>query len=441
MHALLRWSMAGAVVATAWLSHGREPASARQAPQGQTGVFSDYRQERPGLVRRITIADLPAPFATQSAENRPSKASRPAGALPTVLPGFSIAEYATGLENPRLVRTAPNGDLFVAESQPGRIKVLRGLTADGRAQTVETFATGLKRPFGIAFYPLGPNPQFVYVGNTDSVWRFPYTAGDLKARGPHEVVVPDIPGGGQLTGGGHWTRDIAFSRDGKTMFVSVGSRSNVDDTDGNAEEKDRADILAFTPDGKGRRVFAYGIRNPVGIAVNPSTGDLWASVNERDGLGDNLVPDYITHVQEGGFYGWPWFYMGGNQDPRHAGKHPELKQKVITPDVLLQPHSASLEMVFYEGTQFPASYRGHIFAAQHGSWNKTQRTGYNVVHVPVVDGKATNESTIFVGGFVTGDGQVWGRPVGVAVAQDGALIITDDASNTAWRVTHAGATR
>ena len=400
--------------------------------------FTDYRQEQPGTVRKIALADLPEPYQTQSADNRAHIVPRPADAWPKSLPGFTVTQYVTGLQNPRLIRRAPNGDLFVAESEPGRIRVLRGVAADGKAQTVEVFATGLTQPFGIAFYPPGPSPQYVYVGNTGSVVRFPYRNGDLKARGPAETIVPDIPSGGRLTGGGHWTRDLAFTRDGSKMFVSVGSHSNDDDADNNPQEFHRADILEFNPDGSGSRIYAYGIRNPVGIATNPGTGELWASVNERDGLGDNLVPDYITHVQPGGFYGWPWFYMGGRQDPRQQGKHPELQSKVITPDVLLQPHNASLEMTFYDGRQFPAGYRGDIFAAEHGSWNKAVRTGYEVIRVPLKEGHATGEYEDFLTGFVTPGGDVWGRPVGVAVAQDGSLIVTDDGSNSVWRVSYTG---
>jgi glucose/arabinose dehydrogenase len=396
----------------------------------------DYRNERPGVWHKITIADLPKPFATKSVDNGPRPVARPKDAWPQVKPGFKVTSYATGLDEPRLVRCAPNGDLFVVESEAGRIKVMRGVTPEGRAGQVELFASGLKQPFGVAFYPLGPSPQYIYVANTDSVVRFPYQSGDLKARGNPEVIVPDIPSGGRLRGGGHWTRDIAFSLDGKRMFVSVGSLSNADDTDNNPGEKDRADILVFDPAGKGRRVFAWGIRNPVGIAIEPGTGALWTSVNERDELGDDLVPDYVTHVQEGGFYGWPWFYMGGNQDPRLAGKHPELKSKVITPDVLFQSHHASLQMVFYDGKQFPAEYSGHIFAAHHGSWNRSNRTGYEVVRVPIKNGQATGEYEDFMTGFVLPDSNVWGRPVGVAVAQDGALIVTDDASNIVWRVSY-----
>ena len=295
--------------------------------------------------------------------------------------------YADGLTNPRLIRTAPNGDLFVAESAPGEVRVFRGVGPDGRAVRTERFAAGLNKPFGLAFYPPATTPQWLYVANTDSVVRFPYREAAIsKARGAAEIVVPDLPGGGLLRGGGHWTRDLAFSRDGKTLYVSVGSHSNVDDTDGNAVEFHRADVLAFDLDGSARqnlRVYAWGIRNAVGIAVHPQSGELWASVNERDLLGDNLVPDYITHLEPGGFYGWPWFYIGGHQDPRHAGKHPELAAKVIVPDVLLQPHDASLEMTFYEAAQFPAEYRGDIFAAEHGSWNRKVRSGYEVVRVPM----------------------------------------------------------
>jgi glucose/arabinose dehydrogenase len=402
------------------------------------GAFTDYRHQRPGAVRKIAVADLPEPYATQAVDNGPNLVPRPANVKPQALPGFSVTEYATGLQNPRLVRTAPNGDLFVVESMPGRIRVLRGVDARGGVRKMEVYAIGLTQPFGLAFYPIGPNPAYLYVANTDSVVRFPYRNGDMQASGKPEVVVAKIPGGGRLRGGGHWTRDLAFSNDGARLFISVGSHSNVDDTDNNPEEYRRADILVAKPDGSELEVFAWGIRNAVGIAVHPRTGELWASVNERDNLGDNLVPDYITHVEPGGFYGWPWFYMGGHWDPRHQGKHPELRSKVLTPDVLLQPHNASLEMTFYEGKQFPAEYRGDIFAAEHGSWNKAVRTGYEVIRVPLDRGHATGEYEDFLTGFVTPSGDVWGRPVGVSVAKDGSLIVTDDGSDTVWRVAYGG---
>jgi glucose/arabinose dehydrogenase len=438
----LRWLAASLVgcsllIGLHALSVAASDTKSGNALRGQS-VFTDFRGEAPGAVHKITAADLPQPFATRSVDNGPRLVPRPADAWPHAPSGFKVEEYATQLENPRLIRTAPNGDVFVAESEPGRVKVFRGITKNGKPEKSEIFATQLRQPFGIAFYPPGPNPQYIYVGNTDSVVRFPYENGDLKARGPAEVIVPDIPGGGRLRGGGHWTRDLAFSLDGKKMYVSVGSHSNVDDPDLHPEEFHRADILEVNPDGTGLRVYAWGIRNAVGIAVHPETGELWASVNERDALGDNLPPDYITHIQEGGFYGWPWYYIGGNQDPRHQGKHPELKDKVIVPDVLLQPHNASLEMTFYQGEQFPPEYRGDVFAAEHGSWNKAVRTGYEVIRVPLKQGRATGEYQDFLTGFVTPDGDVWGRPVGVAVAKDGSLLVTDDGSGCIWRVSYLG---
>jgi glucose/arabinose dehydrogenase len=401
---------------------------------GDQSAFSDFRRERPGVIHKITVADLPRPGATRGVQNPPTMVPRPANAAPEALPGYDVTLYTDGLENPRLLRTAPNGDLFVAESIPGRVVVIRGRDASGKAQTKETFATGFTRPFGIAFYPIGPNPTHVYVANTNSVVRFAYQVGDLKARGPQETIVAALPSGG-APGAEHWTRDIVFSRDGRKMYVSVGSMTNVDE-ENNPAERERAVVLEFNPDGTGRRVFASGIRNAVGLAVHPQSGQLFASVNERDGLGDNLVPDYVTRVEEGAFYGWPWFYMGGNQDPRHEGKHPELKATVKTPDVLVQPHSASLQLAFYTGTQFPAEHRGSIFVAQHGSWNKSLRTGYKVIRVPLRDGTPTGEYQDFLTGFVTGEGQVWGRPVGVAVAQDGALMVSDDGLNAIWRVSY-----
>jgi glucose/arabinose dehydrogenase len=410
-----------------------DAATSAEALPMPTAPFTDYRFEAPGKVHKITLADLPEPFATQSAGNSPKLAPRPDGAWPKVPEGFKVAQYATDLGDARLIRTAPNGDFFVAGSRTGEIAIFRGISSDGKPEKKEIFATGLNRPFGINFYPPGPNPEWVYVGNTDAVVRFPYRDGDLKARGPAEKLV-DLP-----AGKGHWTRDIQFTPDGKKMLVSVGSASNVDDPDTTPGEKNRADVLEFNPDGSGQRVFAYGIRNCVGLAISPETGEPWCSVNERDALGDNLVPDYITHVQAGGFYGWPWFYMGRRQDPRHAGKHSELKDKVITPDVILHPHFASLQMTFYEGTQFPREYKGDIFAAEHGSWNRAARVGYELIRIPLHQaGKASGEYENFMTGFVIDSGHVWGRPVGVTVAPDGSLLVTDDGSKAIWRITYTG---
>jgi glucose/arabinose dehydrogenase len=394
-----------------------------------TSAFASYTNVKAGTWRHITASDLPKPGATPSSSNNARVIPRPSDAWPVAPTGFKVELYATGLMNPREIRRAPNGDLFVAETTGrGEIKIFRGMTADGKSQQTATFVSGLNQPFGMAFYPTGGSPQWLYVGNTDSVVRIPYKSGDLTATGPAETIVAGIPTGG------HSTRDVAFSLDGKRMFVSVGSRSNVDDPDITPAELRRANILEYTPEGKFVKVYGAGIRNPVGIAVNPITGEVWCSVNERDALGDNLVPDYITHVQEGGFYGWPWYYTGSNQDPRHEGKHPELKGKVIVPDVLLQPHNASLEMTFYDGAQFPAEYKGDIFAAEHGSWNKSVRTGYEVVRVPLNNGHASGIYEDFLTGFVTAGGDVWGRPVGVATAPDGSLMVTDDGTKSIWRV-------
>ena len=403
-------------------------------------AFTDYTKEHPGVIRHLTVNDLPAPYASKGVDNGPSLVPRPDGAWPQAPAGFKVDMYYTGLDQPRLIRTAPNGDLFVAISYQNKIMVFRGVGAEGKPKEVSTFAEDLSQPFGINFYPAGPNPKWIYIGNTDSVVRFPYHNGDLKATGPAQKLT-DLPGGGRLRGGGHWTRDIAFTPDGKHMLVSVGSHSNDDDSDTHPEEFHRADVLEFTPEGQFEKVYAYGIRNCVGETINPITGELWCSTNERDMLGDNLVPDYITHIQEGGFYGWPWYYMsadGGVQDPRQVGKHPELKGKVITPDILLNPHFASLEMLFYEGSQFPASYKGDGFAAEHGSWNRAMRAGYEVIRLPMKNGQATGEYEDFLTGFVTPDGKVWGRPVGVTVANDGSLFVTDDGSGTIWHVSYTG---
>jgi len=441
-----RWGIALLVVVClgglALFSEDEKPHDVVTGP----AAFHSFEAEHPGVYRKITVADLPAPFVTPSVSNSPQGAKRPVGAMPIAPPGFKVQLFATGLDNPRLMRTAPNGDIFLAESYPtspnikedppGRILVFRGLTPTGTAAKTSIFATSLNRPFGIAFYPLGPDPQYIYIGENDKIVRFPYHNGDLVATGPPEVIVPNPI---IQSKGNHWTRDVVFSLDGKKMYVSVGSFTNVTDVDTDTREERRADVLEFNPDGSGMRIYASGIRNCVGETIQPETGDLWCSVNERDELGDNLPPDYITHVQDGGFYGWPWYYTGGHPDPRFPGKHPELKDKTIVPDVLLQPHNASLEMLFYEGKQFPAEYKGDIFAAEHGSWNRELRTGYEVIRVPVKDGKATGEYEDFVTGFASSQNAVWGRPVGVAVMPDGSLLVSDDESGSIWRVSYVGA--
>ncbi len=429
------------------------PAVAQaQNPRVLTGAAAngDWRTDAPGVRRHIKPADMPLPFETPSSRNGVSVTSKPADAALKVPSGFEVRQFASGLDGPRIIRTAPNGDIFVAETRANRVRVLRPTPDGGAVARNEVFASGLPRPFGIAFYPNTGDPQWVYVANTDSVVRFSYRSGDLAARGKPETIVPSLP-----AGRGHSTRDIAFSNDGATMFVSVGSGSNVADgleRLGAAElrqwiaekplgaiwgnETERAGVLAFDPQGGNRRIHATGIRNCVGLAVNPTSGDLWCSVNERDLMGDDLVPDYITRVREGAFYGWPWYYIGDHEDPRLKGARPDLKGKVTLPDILLQAHSASLGMMFYSGGQFPAEYKGSIFAAEHGSWNRAKRTGYKIVRGIVNNGVPTGEYEDFVTGFVVNDASAWGRPVGVTQARDGSLMFSEDGNGTIWRVTY-----
>jgi glucose/arabinose dehydrogenase len=432
-----------------------QEAMAAPAPSGDPG---DWHHAAPGTMHRVVLADLPAPFATESSGNGPKVVPKPADASLSVPPGFTVRVFATDLRGPRLLRVAPNGDIFVAETRAGRIHVLRAEDGADAPSVDEVFADGLDGPFGIAFYPNDGSPKWLYVANNNSVVRFPYQPGDTRAHGAAQTVVPHLCD----SGGGHSTRDVAFSNDGTRMFISVGSGSNVAEgmVTKNAgavreweaahgmgaawgPEENRADILVTDPEGRQPlHPFATGIRNGVGLAVDPVTGDLWTSTNERDALGDDLVPDYLTRVEEGKFYGWPWYYMGSHEDPRHAGERPDLAGKVTVPDVPVQSHSASLEMVFYTAASgpaaFPAEYRGDIFAAFHGSWNRSNRTGYKVVRVLRRDGLPTGEYEDFLTGFVVDASSVWGRPVGVAVARDGALLVTEDGNDTVLRIAYSG---
>ena len=378
-------------------------------------AFGDWRSDAPGVRRHIAPDALPAPYATGASSRSPEVISQPRQALPLVPAGFSVSLFASGLDLPRTMRTAPNGDVFLAESGAGNILVYTG-------QRSRVFASNLTQPFGIAFWPPGPSPSFVYVAETNRVVRFPWPNG-----GAPEVIVPSLPEGG------HWTRDIAFSPDGARMFVSVGSATNVMTGVGPDAEQGRADVLSFAPDGSDRRVFASGLRNCSGEAIQPATGALWCVVNERDGLGDDLPPDYATAVKEGGFYGWPWFYIGDHPDPRHKGI---AARPVIVPDVLIQPHSAPLGIAFYDNTAFPPDYRGDAFVALHGSWNRSKRTGYKVIRVRFENGRPTGEYDDFLTGFVSSDRSVWGRPVGVTVAADGALLVSEDGNGTIWRIAY-----
>ena len=417
-------------------------------------AFGDWQSNKPGVWREIAAGDLPRPDTRQSVSNAPQLVPRPAGAVPQVPPGFKAELVASGLNSPRDMKVAPNGDIFVADSAANQIVVLRMKDGQAKPITQSVFASaGLDQPYGVAFYPQ-KNPKWVYVGNTGSVVRFPYQVGDLKASGPAETVVGNLPTGG------HWTRDIAFSQDGSTLYVSVGSGSNIarevkgappggiaqwSDSHQLGEmwgaEEGRAAVIAFNPDGSNRRVYATGLRNCTGLDVEPITGGLWCVVNERDGLGNNVPFDYATSVQQGNFYGWPWFYIGANLDPRMPlkGRWPDLADQVTVPDVLFQAHSAPLNIAFYQGKQFPAKYWGDAFVTMHGSWNRSSRTGYKVVRLKFENGLPDGSYEDFVTGFGISAKKVWGRPTGVVVAHDGSLIVSEDGSGTIWRISYTGA--
>jgi glucose/arabinose dehydrogenase len=366
---------------------------------------------------------LPRPFATKSAGNGPNSDKPPEGFLPTVPDGFHVNIFAQGFSVPRFLAVAPSGDIFVSDTGAGQVIVLRDPQRTGGAQQREVFAQGLNRPFGIAFHD-----DYVYVANTNAVVRFHYDKLTSKRTGEAEKVL-DVP-----PGGGHWTRTIAFSADGSKLYISIGSSSNLD------FEKDqrRAAVLVSDADGKNARLFATGLRNAVGLGIEPTTGAVWVSVNERDELGDDLPPDYFTSIQYGGFYGWPYSYIGDNVDPRVKPQKPDLVAKAIIPDVLLGPHVAPLQFAFYTGKQFPEQYRGGAFIAEHGSWNRSARNGYQVVFVGFKDGKADADPVGFMTGMVPDakGPNVNGRPVGVAVAPDGALLVSDDGAKVIYRVSY-----
>ena len=428
-------------------------AEAKVAAKAASGTRAGaWTEDKPGDVHRVTVDQLVAPFASESAGNGPKLAKRPDGALPAVPKGFKVSVLAnTG--NARYALRAPNGDIILADTGKSEIRILRtGGGGDGVAAD-SVFATGLSHPYGLALWP-ATQPKYLYVANVNSVVRIPYTTGDLTAKGKPETVVEKL----SETAGGHTTRTLAFSKDGKTLFVSVGSATNVAQGIGTkaalplpeweaahglgaawGEETGRATVLAFDPDGKQRRNYANGLRNCVGMFVHPDTGDLYCSVNERDALGDNLPPDYVTRVKQGGFYGWPWYYLGAHVDPRLEGIRPDLKDKVTTPDTLIQAHSAPLGMTVYHAPAgakhaFPKEYDGDIFLALHGSWNRGIRTGYKVVRVMMKNGAPTGEYQDFMTGMVLSDRDVWGRPAAVTVAADGALLVVDDGGGVMWRI-------
>lgn len=367
--------------------------------------------------------NLPAPFATKSAGNGPRGEAPPPGFLPTVPPGFRINVFAADFKTPRWMAVAPNGDIFLAETGADQIDILRDPQNSGGAQQREVFATGTRLVFGIAF-----QDDYVYVGNTNELVRFRYDPKTSKRLGDAEHLM-------KLPSGGHNTRSLAFSADGKHLFVSVGSGSNIS----TGEDPIRAAITICDPDGKNARLFGTGLRNPVGLAIEPTTGELWTSVNERDELGDDLPPDYFTSVKDGGFYGWPYSYIGSNVDTRVKPQKADLVAKAIIPDVLLGAHVAPLQFAFYTGKQFPESYWGGAFIAEHGSWNRATRAGYQVAFVAFKDGQPSADPVPFMTGLVQNPKghDVLGRPVGVAVAPDGSLLVADDGAEKIYRISVA----
>ena len=385
--------------------------------------------DQPGT-HHITAADLPVPFATPSVNNGQDIVPRPADVSLHTLPGFKVSEWSAGLVNPRWIQVAPNGDVFVSESSAGRIAVLRP-NPNGGKPTITRFVTGLSQPFGIAFYPLGPNPQYVYIADTDEVLRFPYKNGQTTS----SVTVDQATKIEALTPGGynqHWTRTIVFSPDSKKLYIGVGSRENIGE-----EDPPRACVMTCNPDGSDFKPYATGLRNAVGLTFNPVNGALWAATNERDGLGSHVPPDYTTSVKPDGFYGWPYTYIGAHHDPRMPNK-PDLESKAIVPDVLLEPHCAALSIEFDTGHQFPAQFHDDGFVAMHGSWNRADPSGYKVVRIPMnPDGTAKGTYQDFVWGWkLHPNGPVWGRPVSATFMKDGSLLISDDGGNVIWRVTH-----
>ena len=431
------------------------PPPAAGAPVKGT---ADWKNDKPGRVHRIDLDKLPPAFDTPSAMNFPRLIPKPAEAKLSLPPGFQVEVYLSGLTAPRTMRVAPNGDILLVETNPGRLKILRP-SADGKTATPTLFAQGLVQPYGVEFYPAGANPQWIYVAEMNRVVRYAYKPGQTEATGVPEIVVAQL----SPAGGGHFTRDLAFSRDGKRMFVSVGSQSNVQEDMPKktpaeiaswererglgatwAIEENRAGVLVFDVGSKAPgRNFATGIRNCVTMVVQPANGELWCTVNERDMLGDDLVPDYSTRVREGKFYGWPWYYMGDNEDPRHKGARPDLKGKITKPDVPYTSHSAATGFAFYPqrpagASAFPAEYAGDAFAVLHGSWNRNFRTGHKVVRVPMKNGVPTGEYVDFMTGFIAEDGNAWGRPVAVTVAPDGSLLVSDDGANLIYRISRQG---
>lgn len=393
--------------------------------------------------------ELPEADTRTSKTNFSKVVAWPEGKTPTAPAGFAVTKFAEGMKSPRNIVIAPNGDVIVVLSNSQRTKVeqadneitgkaksevqgksvntvmlFRDANKDGTPELVSTFLTGLNQPYGAAF--IGNS---FYVANTDGVWMYPYTNGDTEIKGTGKKIL-ELPAGGYNN---HWTRNLIVNAAQTKIYVTVGSGSNVAER-GLPNEIRRANILEFNPDGTGEKIYGSGLRNPVGMAWAPGTNELWTAVNERDGLGDDLVPDYITSVKEGAFYGWPFSYFGQNEDPRLKGQNPALVAQAIVPDIAVGSHTASLGLAFYTAKKFPTKFQGGAFIGQHGSWNRSELVGYKVAFIPFKNGKPTGKLEDFLTGFVKNEKEVYGKPVGVAVAQDGALLVADDVSGIIWRV-------
>jgi glucose/arabinose dehydrogenase len=394
---------------------------------------------------------LPAPFATEATAKISKVIGWPAGKTPTAPAGFTVTKFAGDLRNPRWIYVAPNGDILISEANSAprlkdkvkaklngkaksqdmgesadRITFFRDADKDGKPEVRGIFLEDLNQPLGMLVLK-----NYFYVANTDGLWRYPYQEGQTKITGKGEKIL-ELPAGGYNN---HWTRNIIANADGSKLYISVGSGSNVGEN-GMEHEVRRANILEVNPDGTGERIFASGLRNPVGMDLAPGSNTLWTAVNERDNLGDDLVPDYITSVKEGAFYGWPYSYYGQHEDPRLKGQRPDLVKKALVPDVQTGAHTASLGLAFYDQKAFPAKYQNGAFVGQHGSWNRSELVGYKVLFVPFKNGRPSGKPEDFLTGFISdlGKGEVYGRPVGLAVLPDGRLMVADDASNTIWQV-------
>jgi glucose/arabinose dehydrogenase len=387
-----------------------------------------------GAVAQPQQPDLPAPYATPSAVKVAKPVGWSANEAPTAPPGFAVNAYARDLANPRWLLVLPNGDVLVAEPRRGkaadgadRVTLLRDADGDGVAEQRFVLLEGLDRPFGMLL-----RRDRLYVASTDAVWSYSFLVGQTRINSPPRKLF-DLPAGPRNN---HWTRSLATDPDEKRLYVAVGSATNVDEERIDEKEPQRAAILSARWDGSDLGVFASGLRNPVGMAFEPTSGRLWTVVNERDMLGDDLVPDYLTEVRQGAFYGWPYSYFGSHEDPRKRGERPDLVARAVVPDFALGAHTASIGLAFYKARAFPERYHGGAFIGQRGSWNRSQFAGYRVAFVPFEAGRPVGPAQDFLTGFIKDEAsnEVYGRPVGVAVARDGALLVADDAGKVVWRV-------